>query len=113
MNFSLAALTTNVPVICDVIFFGKEKWKKKTIRNVASVLEAWNPLGEAANTVEGLDGYRVEAIDVISTIGILSGPDKVEQSVAQVLTQAFDIVLNEEALADAAKDISRVLGVPN
>ena len=38
---------------------------EELIIKVANVLEEWNPLGEAANTVEQLDGYRYEAIDII------------------------------------------------
>jgi len=41
---------------------------EEQITEVAKVLEEWNPLGDAANTVDGLDGYRYEAIDIISTI---------------------------------------------
>ena len=87
--------------------------EEETIRNVAGILEAWNPLGEAANTVEDLSGYRYEAIDIISTISIKSGSSKVEKSIEQVLSQAFDIALDREALTHAAKDISCVLGVSN
>ena len=78
---------------------------------MASVLGAWNPLGEAANTTEALEGYRYEAIDIISTIDLLSGPSRVENAIERVLTQAFDIVLDKEGLANAARDISSVLGV--
>ena len=53
---------------------------------VAKVLEVWNPLGEAANTVDDLDGYRYEAIDIISTIELLSGANKVKKAIEQVLT---------------------------
>ena len=41
---------------------------EEQITLVAKVLEEWNPLGDAANTVDGLDGYRYEAIDIISTV---------------------------------------------
>jgi len=49
---------------------------EEQILNVAKVLEEWNPLGEAANTEEQLDGYRYEAIDIISTVQIVNGPGK-------------------------------------
>ena len=87
--------------------------EEEIILNVAGVLEAWNPLGEAANTVEDLSGYRYEAIDIISTIGLMSGPSKVEKSIEQVLSQAFDLELDRKALANAAKEIAHVLGLSN
>lgn len=87
--------------------------EEETIKRVANVLEAWNPLGEAANTIEQLDGYRYEAIDIISTINIMSGSNTVESSIEQVLTQAFDITLDTKRLTDAAIDISHILSVSN
>ncbi len=43
--------------------------KDETIEKVAKILEEWNPLGENANTVEDLDGYRVEAFGYINIWG--------------------------------------------
>ena len=79
------------------------------IINVAKVLEEWNPLGEAANTVEQLDGYRYEAIDIISTIQIVNGPGKIKESIEQVLTQAFNIELNQVKLVEAANKIKSII----
>ncbi len=83
--------------------------KEETIVQVAKVLETWNPLGEAANSVEQLDGYRTEAIDIISTTNIIFGRGKVERAVEGVLTQAFEIELNSGELAQAAKEIGSIL----
>lgn len=87
--------------------------EEKIIDEVSGVLNSWNPLGEAANTIEDLAGYRYEAIDIISTINLMLGPSKVEKSIQQVLFQAFDIELDKDALSKASKDISAILGVPN
>ena len=83
--------------------------KEETIVQVAKVLETWNPLGEAANSVEQLDGYRTEAIDIISTTNIIFGRENVERAVEGVLTQAFEIELNSSELAQAAKEIGNLL----
>ena len=82
---------------------------EEQIINVAKVIEEWNPLGEAANTVEQLDGYRYEAIDIISTIQIVNGPGKIKESIEQVLTQAFNIELNQVKLAEAANKIKSII----
>ena len=82
---------------------------EEQIINVAKVLEEWNPLGEAANTVEQLDGYRYEAIYIISTIQIVNGPGKIKESIEQVLTQAFNIELNEVKLTEAANKIKSLI----
>ena len=87
--------------------------KKETISKVASVLDVWNPLGEKAKSVEGLDGYRIEAIDILSTINIIRGSNKIEKSIMQVLSQAFDIKVDYLEASKAAKEISNILGAEN
>ena len=82
---------------------------EEQITQVAEVLEEWNPLGDAANTVEGLDGYRYEAIDIISTVELISGPNRVKKAISQVLTEAFNIELDQAELAQAAKKVERAL----
>ena len=82
---------------------------EEQIIEVAKVLEEWNPLGEKANTVEQLDGYRYEAIDIIATIKIVNGADKVKKSIEQVLTQAFNNELSQVKLAEAANKIVNLL----
>ena len=63
---------------------------------VANVLEEWNPLGEQASSVDGLDGYRTEAIDILSSSSILKKP--IKEVIATVLAQAFDLSLDESQL---------------
>ncbi len=38
--------------------------KEETIQEVSKILDEWNPLGEHASTIEDLNGYRTEAIDL-------------------------------------------------
>lgn len=83
---------------------------EEQITEVAKVLEEWNPLGDAANTVDGLDGYRYEAIDIISAIELFAGPNKVRKAISQVLTEAFNIELDQAELAEAAKRVEGLLG---
>ena len=83
---------------------------EEQITEVTKVLKEWNPLGDAANTVDGLDGYRYEAIDIISTIELFAGPNKVRKAMEQVLTEAFNIELDQAELAEAAKRAEGLLG---
>ncbi len=82
---------------------------EKQIKDIANVLEEWNPLGEKANTIEGLEGYRYEAMDIFSTIKIVNGNSKVKKSIEQVLTQAFNINLDQEKLDKATNKIEGIL----
>jgi hypothetical protein len=43
------------------------------ISKVAAVLAEWNPLGSKADTISDLDGYRIEAIDIIMALGVFRG----------------------------------------
>jgi len=83
---------------------------EEQITQVSEVLEEWNPLGDASNNFDELDGYRYETIDIISTIDLISGPNKVKKAISQVLTEAFNIELDQAELAQAAKKVERVLG---
>ncbi len=84
---------------------------EEQIIQVAKILDEWNPLGEVANTIEQLDGYRYEAIDILSAISIFHDSNIVKNSIENVLTQAFDIELNEAELIEAAKKVEKLLCV--
>lgn len=84
--------------------------REDQIVQVAKVIEEWNPLGEAANTYDQLEGYRYEAIDIISTINISPSSIRVKNAIAQVLTQAFNIELDQGKLSEAAVTIKSILG---
>jgi len=82
---------------------------EELITKVASIIEQWNPLGSAANTTDNLDGYRYEAIDIIATIQLSDSSDNVKKSIEQVLTQAFNIELNQTQLIEATSKIKNLL----
>ena len=82
---------------------------KETISKVANVLNAWNPLGEKAKTITDLDGYRIEAIDILSTINIMKEQNKIEKTIKQVISQAFHIEVNDSEASKAAKEIKQIL----
>ena len=79
------------------------------ITKVAKIIEEWNPLGEKANKIKDLEGYRYEAMDIISSSKILSKRQSIKESIEKVLTQAFKIELNETKLSEAAKQIEAIL----
>ncbi|WP_026843650.1 hypothetical protein [Brumicola pallidula] len=79
--------------------------KEELIMSVANILEKWNPLGEQASAVNGLDGYYTEAIDILSSSSILKEP--IIRIVAAVLTEAFDITLDKHQLEHYSKKIEQ------
>jgi len=79
------------------------------IIQIAKVIEEWNPLGEEANATDGLEGYRYEAMDIISSSSILARNQSVKESINKVLTQAFNIKLEEDKLSKASKQIECLL----
>ena len=82
--------------------------KEDTIVKVAKVLEEWNPLGEKAKTVEALNGYRVEAIDILATLGVFYH-NNIEEAISGIVGQAFNINLIESEVKLAAEKIKKIL----
>lgn len=76
---------------------------------VAKVLAKWNPLGAVAQEVPDLDGYRIEAGDIIFGLKIRGRSLKAEQFVADVLNQAFDLSLDAQSCTPHAKEIVAIL----
>ena len=82
--------------------------KEETIQEVSKILDEWNPLGARASTIEDLNGYRTEAIDILSTYGMFPGMT-VYKAVKGVIEQAFDITVDERGLNDAVAKISKII----
>ena len=80
-----------------------------TVTAVAKVLAKWNPLGIAAQEVPDLDGYRIEAGDILFGLKIRGRSVKAEQFVADVLNQAFDLSLDAKSCAPHVKGIVAIL----
>jgi hypothetical protein len=80
------------------------------ISKVAAVLAEWNPLGSRADTVSDLDGYRIEAIDIIMALGVFRSFDAPEKTVCNILNQAFDLSLKPTDCVVHARKIQLVLG---
>ena len=83
--------------------------KEQQIIEVAKIIENWNPLGEAANSIDQLEGYRYEAMDILSTIDIVYGKENIKDAIEIVLTQAFNIELDQTKLMDATTKVKNIL----
>jgi hypothetical protein len=83
---------------------------EEKITAVASVLAQWNPLGESARNVEDLDGYRVEAADIIFGLRVRGNSVNPERLVMEVLNQAFDLILTPQSCIVPAQKIVAILG---
>ena len=83
--------------------------KEETINKVSSILNTWNPLGEKSKEIDDLEEYHHEAIDIISTINFMSGDNKVEKAIIQVLEQAFGITPNKKEVSIVATEIGNAL----
>ena len=63
------------------------------ISKVAEVLVEWNPLGSRADSVSDLDGYRIEAIDIMMARRIWGRSVALADTISDILNQAFDLSL--------------------
>jgi len=76
---------------------------------VADVLARWNPLGDEAKDVADLDGYLVEAADIIFALKTRGKSAKPERLVMTVLNQAFDLTLDAQSCQAPAREIAAIL----
>jgi hypothetical protein len=79
------------------------------IIEIAKVLATWNPLGASANSVDSLDGYKYEAMDIFSCCEIMPGQNKMAAATKQVLEQAFGLSLNEREVKEAGKELLDIM----
>ena len=66
------------------------------IKKVMELHTAWNPLGDRADSIEDLNTFRTEAIDILFTLnseGLKATPARI---VRDVFNQAFDLTLSIE-----------------
>ena len=79
------------------------------ITKVAKVLSEWNPLGNEARNIPDLDGYRIEAIDIIASFHLPFIGSSEESRIMNVLNQAFELSLSEKDCAEPARKIALIL----
>ncbi len=74
------------------------------VSEVAKILSEWNPLGDDAERVGDLDGYKTESIDILFELemGSMSNAG-VKKVLMQVLSEAFDIELIENECSDGGR----------
>ena len=79
------------------------------ISEVSKILSEWNPLGDDAERVSDLDGYKTEAIDILFELEMSSMNNaRVKKVVMHVLNEAFDIDVDASESSDAA---NRIIGI--
>ena len=79
------------------------------ISKVAKVLSEWNPLGDDAERVNDLDGYKTESVDILFELEkSRMNNAHVRKVVMQVLNEAFNIELTASECTDAA---NRIIGI--
>ena len=79
------------------------------IQKVMDLLTEWNPLGDRADSVEDLDNYRSEAIDILFTLDLEGFKSTPVRIVRDVLNQAFDLSLSLEECMDTGRKILTVV----
>ena len=83
--------------------------EESDIKAVAQSLTHWNPLGDNASQISDLDGYRTEAIDIISSLSFFKGKSTTSETIIEVLSQAFGLPLDTASIKNAAKEIESIL----
>ncbi len=82
---------------------------EEQIQKVMELLAAWNPLGDRVNSIEQLDDYRTEAIDILFHLSLSGSKASSARIVRDVLNQAFDLSLSLQECMDVGREISTFL----
>lgn len=89
---------------------------------MAAVLAEWNPLRSRADSVSDLDGYRIEAIDIIMALGVFRRSNRVRYKSILVDKESYlmeicsSIVLNPvwaKMLKGAEQDVLKEFKLKN
>lgn len=94
-----------VKTVPEVGWASKKTMNETQITKVAAVLSEWNPLGNKAHDIPDLDGYRIEAIDIIATFHSPFGGATERSTVMTVLI----LSLSEKDCAEPARKIALIL----
>ena len=76
------------------------------IQKVMQLLDTWNPLGDRSSSVEDLDNYRTEAIDILFHLDMGEPNDNPTRVVRDVLNEAFGLTLSLDECQDVAQKIA-------
>ncbi len=79
------------------------------IQKVMQLLDTWNPLGDRSNSVEDLDNYRTEAIDILFHLDMGEPNDNPTRVVRDVLNEAFGLTLSLDECQDVAQKIAKCI----
>jgi len=82
---------------------------EELIKNVQEILTSWNPLGDRAKNVSGLNDYEVEAIDILFQTHRHNSVDKVTTLTKDILNQAFKLQITREEAKPYAKQIYKAI----
>ena len=83
--------------------------KEELISSISDILNEWNPLGNQAESIADLEGYKYEAMDILSAIKITKVHTEI--AVSDVLTQAFRISLDDDQLKYYSSKIEQLINV--
>jgi hypothetical protein len=82
---------------------------EENIKQVMQLLTEWNPLGNKSDSVEQLDNYRTEAIDILFHLNLTESYSNPAPIVQAVLNGAFDLSLSLDECTVVANKISKIL----
>ena len=82
---------------------------EERINIVQEILTSWNPLGDRANSIPGLNNYEVEATDILFHTNRHNSVGKVTTLTKDVLNQAFNVQITREEAKPYAKQIYQAI----
>jgi len=79
------------------------------VQAAMQILKKWNPLGERASEVKDLDGYRLEAEDLLFQLESNTRGWRPERVVRELINEAFDLKLAIDDCKEPAQALLKLL----
>jgi len=81
--------------------------EEKLIEQIQQILTEWNPLKGQFQSVEDLDNYKTEAIDIIFNLEMENkiSASTVQKITREVINEAFNLYLTKQDCKDASSQI--------
>jgi hypothetical protein len=82
---------------------------QKHIKEIKQVLTEWNPIGERKILYPDLNNYETEVIDILFFLDKTSSIEKINKTVAQILSEAFNLNVDLTESKKYAEKIKSIL----
>ena len=79
------------------------------IRKIQDIFINWNPLGEKSKSINDLDDYYTEVVDILFELNNKSTKPKIQKTIQDILNEAFDLSLSFDECNESALLVGKAI----